>query len=154
MIAGMLTSLQMHFCTFQKSLFLCSSEVHCLYRDLHQMPVFCFTAQLKVVILQKLVWSSFKKLKKKQPSCYLLHSQDPLWSWAVTTRTWLDPFYIPSFSSTCQSFAELIFYHGCHNQSISPQMQADDIHRPPGCNGGQQMSFSLFYSPSDVGQFV
>lgn len=79
----------------------------------HSPMFFCCTAPLlKVVILglkQKLVWSYLKGLKKERLSCYVWKSLDPLWSWAVMTQTWSEPFYIPSFSSTCQSFTELIF---------------------------------------------
>lgn len=86
----------------------------CLDGDLHQMLLcyFCYTAQPKVVILglkKKLVWSSLKGLKKKRLSCYVWKSLDPLWSWAIMTYAWSEPLYIPSFSSTWQSFAELIF---------------------------------------------
>lgn len=46
-------------------------------------------------------------------------SSDP----ELQRQTWSEPFFfIPSCSSTCQSFTELIFYHRCHNQSIfSPE---------------------------------
>lgn len=95
----------------------CTSGLHsgCLYRDSHQILLCffgCTAPLLKVVILglkQKLVWSSLKGLKKERLSCYVWKSLDPLWSWAVMTQTWSEPFYIPSFSSTCQSFTELIF---------------------------------------------
>lgn len=93
-----------------------------------------FPVLLKVVILglkQKLVWSSLKALKKKRLSGYVWKSLDPLWSWAVMTQTWSEPFfYIPSFSSTCQSFTELIFYHRCHNQPVYFLPETSQWHSP------------------------
>lgn len=70
----------------------------------------------------------------------------PLWSRGVMTQTWLEPFYIPSFSSTCQSFPQWIFSSTGTTSiylKVYFHLKLSWWHSPPFWLQLAQMSFSL-----------